>query len=119
MPDDDKLPRSLSRGAGAPRSRRCRLCVRAGPDGSCSHGRWLRACLDGSVPWLRMVSEFPELINMTSLTQQEVARLYRVYVEEWGSNEDAVRSNGLARRESRTVALCLMTTEARPGNPHR
>jgi len=41
---------------------------------------------------------------VTSLTQQEMVRLYRAYVEEWGSHEDAVRSHGLARRERRTVA---------------
>jgi hypothetical protein len=66
-----------------------------------------------------MVSEFPELIDVTGLTQQEVVRLYRAYVEEWSSNEDVVRSHGRARRESRTVALCLMRPEARPDNPHR
>ena len=43
----------------------------------------MRACLDNPEPWRRMVSEFPELIDVTSLTQQEVVRLYRVYVEEW------------------------------------
>lgn len=79
----------------------------------------MRACLDNPEPWRRMVSEFPELIDVTSLTQQEVVRLYRAYVEEWGSNEDAVRSHGLAQRERRTVALCLMTPKARPDSPHR
>ncbi len=79
----------------------------------------LRAYLGGSEPWRRMVSEFPELIDVTSLTQQEVVRLYRAYVEEWGSNEDAVRSHGFVRRESRTVALCLMTPKTRPNNPRR
>jgi hypothetical protein len=68
MPDDDKLPRSLS------------------------------------ARWRRMVSEFPDLIDVTSLTQQEMVRLYRAYVEEWGSHEDAVLSHGLAPRERRTVA---------------
>ena len=42
----------------------------------------MRACLDSPEPWQRMVSEFPELIDVTSLTQQEVVRLYRAYVEE-------------------------------------
>jgi hypothetical protein len=65
------------------------------------------------------LSGFPELIDVTSLTQQEVVRLYRAYVEEWGSNEDAVRSQGLARCESRTVALCLMKPKTRSGNPRR
>lgn len=64
----------------------------------------MRACLDSPEPWRRMVSEFPDLIDVTSLTQQEMVRLYRAYVEEWGSHEDAVRSHGLARRERRTVA---------------
>lgn len=44
----------------------------------------LRACLDDPEPWRRMVSEFPELTSATGLTQQEVVRLYRAYVEEWG-----------------------------------
>jgi 7-cyano-7-deazaguanine synthase in queuosine biosynthesis len=79
----------------------------------------MQACLDSPEPWRAMVSEFPELIEVTSLTQQEVVRLYRAYAEEWGSNGDAVRSHGLARRESRTVALCLMRAEALPDNPHR
>ncbi len=77
----------------------------------------MRACLDAPEPWRRMVSEFPELTNVTSLTQQEVVRLYRAYVEEWGSNEDAVRPH--ARRESRTVALCLMTPTTPSNNPRR
>jgi 7-cyano-7-deazaguanine synthase in queuosine biosynthesis len=77
----------------------------------------MRACLDNSEPWQRMVSEFPELANVTGLTQQEVVRLYRAYAEEWGSNEDAVRSH--ARRESRTVALCLMTPKTGSDNPPR
>ncbi|MGH3258091.1 MAG: hypothetical protein ACRDOU_22310 [Streptosporangiaceae bacterium] len=64
----------------------------------------MRACLDSPEPWRRMVSEFPDLIDVTSLTQQEVVRLYRAYVLEWSSHEDAVRSHGLARRDSRTVA---------------
>jgi 7-cyano-7-deazaguanine synthase in queuosine biosynthesis len=64
----------------------------------------MRACLESPEPWQRMVSEFPDLIHVTSLTQQEVVRLYRAYVQEWSSNEDAVRSRGLARRDSRTVA---------------
>ncbi len=64
----------------------------------------MRACLDNPEPWQRMVSEFPDLIDVTSLTQQEVVRLYRAYVQEWSSHEDAVRSHGLARRDSRTVA---------------
>lgn len=79
----------------------------------------MRACLDSPEPWRRMVSEFPELLDVTGLTQQEVVRLYRAYVEEWASNEDAVRSNGLARRENRTVALCLMTPKDRLGSPRR
>jgi hypothetical protein len=79
----------------------------------------MRACLDSPEPWRRMVSEFPDLIDVTSLTQQEVVRLYRAYVEEWGSHEDAVRSHGLARRERRTVALCLMTSEARLDSQRR
>ena len=53
------------------------------------------------------------------MTQQEVVRLYGAYVEEWGSNEDAVRSHGFVQRESRTVALCLMTLKTRPDNPRR
>jgi hypothetical protein len=77
----------------------------------------MQACLDGSEPWQRMVSEFPELTNVSKLTQQEVVRLYRAYVEEWGSNENAVRPR--ARRESRTVALCLMTPTIRSNNPRR
>jgi 7-cyano-7-deazaguanine synthase in queuosine biosynthesis len=77
----------------------------------------LRACLDDPEPWRRMVSEFPELTSVTDLTQQEVVRLYRAYVEEWGSNEDAVRLH--ARRESRTVALCLMTSKTPSDNPRR
>jgi hypothetical protein len=77
----------------------------------------MRACLDDPEPWRRMVSEFPELINVTSLTQQEVVRLYRAYVEEWDSNEDAVCAR--ARRESRTVALCLMTPKTRSNDPRR
>jgi 7-cyano-7-deazaguanine synthase in queuosine biosynthesis len=64
----------------------------------------MRACLDSPEPWRRLVSEFPELIDVTSLTQQEVVRLYRAYVQEWGSIEDAVRSPDLARRGRRTVA---------------
>ncbi len=64
----------------------------------------MRACLESPEPWQRIVSEFPDLIHVTSLTQQEVVRLYRAYVQEWSSNEDAVRSRGLARRDSRTVA---------------
>ena len=40
---------------------------------------WLpQPCLNDPEPWQRMVSEFPELINVTSLTQQEVVRLYRL-----------------------------------------
>lgn len=64
----------------------------------------MQACLESPEPWRRLVSEFPELIDVTSLTQQEVVRLYRAYVQEWSSIEDAVRSPGLARRERRTVA---------------
>jgi 7-cyano-7-deazaguanine synthase in queuosine biosynthesis len=64
----------------------------------------MRACLDSPEPWRRLVSEFPALIDVTSLTHEEVVRLYRTYVEEWGSSEDAVRSPGLARHERRTVA---------------
>lgn len=64
----------------------------------------MRACLDSPEPWQRMVSEFPDLIDVTSLTQQEVVRLYRAYVQEWSSHEDIVRSYGAARRDSRTVA---------------
>ena len=64
----------------------------------------MRACLDSPQPWQRMVSEFPDLIDVISLTQQEMVRLYRAYVEEWSSHEDAVRSHSLARRERRTVA---------------
>ena len=79
----------------------------------------MRACLDSPEPWRHMVSEFPELLDVTSLTQQEVVRLYRAYVEEWSSNNDAVRSHGLPRRESRTVALCLMTPKDRLSNPRR
>jgi 7-cyano-7-deazaguanine synthase in queuosine biosynthesis len=64
----------------------------------------MRACLESPEPWQRMVSEFPDLIDVTSLTQQEVVRLYRAYVQEWSSHEDAVRSHGAARCDSRTVA---------------
>lgn len=62
----------------------------------------MRACLDGTGPWRRMVNEFPELIEVTGPTQQEMVRLYRAYTEEWRANEDAVRQ--YARHESRTVA---------------
>ena len=79
----------------------------------------MRACLDSPEPWRHMVSEFPELLDVTSLTQQEVVRLYRAYVEEWSSNKDALRSHGLPRHESRTVALCLMTLKDRLSNPRR
>ena len=64
----------------------------------------MRACLDSPEPWQGMVSEFPDLIDVASLTPQEMVRLCRAYVEEWGSHENAVRSHGLARRDSRTVA---------------
>lgn len=79
----------------------------------------LRACLDSPEPWRRMVSEFPELLDVTSLTQQEIVRLYRTYVEEWDSSENALRSHAPAQRESRTVALCLMTSMDLSGNPRR
>ncbi len=79
----------------------------------------MRACLDSPEPWRRMVSEFPELIRVPTLTQREVVRLYRAYVKEWDSNKDAVCAHGLARRESRTVALCLKTPKAQPDNPRR
>jgi hypothetical protein len=83
MPDDDRLPRSLERSLAAGPHQRHDLA-----------GDPAAGMPDHAEPWRRMVSEFPELINVTSLTQQEVVRLYRAYVEEWGSNEDAVRARG-------------------------
>lgn len=65
----------------------------------------LRACLDNPKPWQCMQSEFPELTHVTDLTKEEVVRLYRAYVDEWGSYERAAQMANLARREGRTVAL--------------
>lgn len=65
----------------------------------------LRASLDDQEPWRRLISEFPELIDVTQLTNEEVVRLYRAYVDEWHSYEHAAQTADLTRRESRTVAL--------------
>lgn len=65
----------------------------------------LRACLESPEPWQRLICEFPELIDVAQLTKEEVVRLYRAYVNEWDTDEHAAWLDGLARRESRTVAL--------------
>lgn len=65
----------------------------------------LRACLESPQPWQRLLSEFPELIDVTQLRREEVVRLYRAYVEEWDSYEHAAQKAGLTQRESKAVAL--------------
>jgi 7-cyano-7-deazaguanine synthase in queuosine biosynthesis len=65
----------------------------------------LRACLEGPEPWRQLISEFPELINVTQVTPEEVVRLYRAYVKEWETYEHAARAASLMRPGSRTVAL--------------
>ena len=71
--------------------------------------RWqvtrLRACLEDAEPWQRLICEFPELMDVTQLTKEEVIRLYRAYVKEWEVDEHAAQAAGLARHGSRTVAL--------------
>ncbi|MGH3300991.1 MAG: 7-cyano-7-deazaguanine synthase [Streptosporangiaceae bacterium] len=64
----------------------------------------LRACLNDRDPWQRLISEFPELIDVTQLTNEEVVSLYRAYVQEWDSYERAAPTASLARPESRAVA---------------
>jgi Queuosine biosynthesis protein QueC len=65
----------------------------------------LRACLDSPEPWRRMQSEFPELMDVTQPTKDEVVRLYRAYVKEWDTYELVAHPAGLARDGSRTIAL--------------
>ena len=43
----------------------------------------LRACLGSPDPWQGLVSEFPEILDTTPLTPEEVISLYRSYVQEW------------------------------------
>jgi hypothetical protein len=50
-------------------------------------------------------AEFPELINVTQVTTEEVVRLYRAYVKEWEAYEHAARAARLTRPRSWTVAL--------------
>lgn len=65
----------------------------------------LRACLDSPEPWQQMQLEFPELIDVTQLTKEEVVRLYRAYVKEWDTYELVMHPAGLVRHGSRTIAL--------------
>jgi 7-cyano-7-deazaguanine synthase in queuosine biosynthesis len=71
--------------------------------------RWqvarLQACMQGREPWPRLVSEFPELVDVTQLTKEEVVRLYRAYAAEWNSYENTAQMTSLPRPDSRTVAL--------------
>jgi hypothetical protein len=63
----------------------------------------LRACLANAQPWHSLLSEFPELADVTHLTTEEVVRLYRAYVGEWDMQR--ALPAGVARRTGRTVAL--------------
>ncbi len=61
----------------------------------------LREALAESDPWHGLVSEFPPVLDVVSLTSSEVLRLYRAYVQEW----EAIGPDLVLSRQGKPAAL--------------
>jgi hypothetical protein len=65
----------------------------------------LRLCLGQQDPWIGLVSEFPEILDVGSVKRRDVINLYRSYVQEWDSVMDGPWISGRPWHRGRTAAL--------------